>query len=312
MQLIRSYNQDLFPSGSVIAIGNFEGLHLGHQSIIKELVNKSFSLGLPSVVITFSPSPKQFFAKQNTSLRLMRPQDKWRAFEALGVDKVIDMKFSSKVACQTHQDFLKQVLVGSCNMKHLFVGNNFRFGHLRQGDVTFLKSQAKKFGFEVTQVPAVTLDDVLISSTVIRERLAVSDLSFVTRALGKPYCLTGYVCHGDKKGRLIGFPTANIVPPKVSLPEKGVYYVQMKGLDRSYEGVCNLGVRPTVQGVKLLCETHLFDFSADIYGKKVTVQFIKKIRDEVRFESLEALRAQIQKDVALGRSYQNGAFRHLV
>lgn len=303
MRLYRTKAADLFEQGSVVAIGNFEGLHIGHQAIITKLVNKSKALGLPSVIVTFEPSPKQYFIGKAPVLRLMTLAEKLKGLRSQNIDTVICLRFNHVFSKMSHEAFVQDFLLGQLKTKHLIVGDDFRFGANRSGDVSYLRAQGKAHDFGVESLPEIALDGVRVSSTSVRNFLTEGNVSKLERILGRPFSIVGAVRRGDQRGRLLGFPTANLNPPNHFLPKNGVYYVRIQGLDKTYHGVTNLGVRPTVDGTKLVCETHIFDFSKDIYGKKIKIEFIKRIREEKRFDSLDALRFQIDEDIELAKTY---------
>jgi riboflavin kinase / FMN adenylyltransferase len=302
MQLYRTIKPGLFPNGAAVAVGNFEGLHLGHQAIIGKLVNLSKAMGVPAVVVTFEPSPKQFFIGKAPMLRLSTLAEKLKGLSALGVDAVICLRFNQSFSKMSCEDFVSKCLSEQLQARHVIVGDDFRFGANRAGDVAFLKGAGKDLNFLVTSLPQIALDGERVSSTWIREKLQCGDVVKISRALGRAYRLDGYVIKGAQRGRLIGFPTANINPPKIFLPQNGVYFVRAQ-LDKTYYGLTNLGVRPTVDGTKLALETHLLNFSQDIYGQKISIEFLKRIRNEQRFESLDELRKQIHDDVQHAKSY---------
>lgn len=301
MRLIRGLaHLEPMRHGCVLTIGNFDGLHLGHRAVIEKLARKGEALGLPVVVLIFEPQPLEFFLGDNAPSRLMRLREKIIQFASLPVDNVLILRFNHYFANLEAESFISEVLLNKLNVKYLVVGDDFHFGKARRGNFALLKEKGREYGFEVEDTEAYLLAGHRISSTMVRDVLGQGDLALAARMLGRPYSVCGRVAHGDKRGRIIGFPTANIEMFRKNAPIEGVFAVIMTGIDGlEIPGVANVGTRPTVgKGDKVVLETHLFDFNRDIYGKYVEVHFKKKIRDEMRFLSLDELRAQIVKDVA--------------
>lgn len=305
MELIRGL-QNLRPGhrGCVATIGNFDGVHKGHQTIIKQACDKAAELSLPVVVITFEPQPREYFRQQESPPRLTRLREKLHALRELEVERVLCLRFNDYLAGLTAEQFVQQILVDGLGIRHLIVGDDFRFGRGRVGDFEFLRQAGEQHGFGVTNTHSVMIDDQRVSSTRIREALMVGDLRLVEILLGRPYCMCGHVAHGDKRGRTIGFPTANIYLQRHATPVKGVYAVRMNGLaEGPVNGVANIGTRPTVDaGTTILLEVHLFDFNREFYGEHVDVCFVEKLRDEQRFESFAALKQQILLDAEKARA----------
>lgn len=291
----------------VATIGNFDGVHRGHQAVIDQTAQRAKQLRLPSVVITFEPQPQEFFQPDASPPRLTRLREKLIALSQCDIDKVLCLSFNRHLAALTAEEFVDVVLVKGLGVKHLIVGDDFRFGQRRTGDFARLKSAGAEYGFEVSNTHSFRLDKLRVSSTRIREALLAGNLELVALFLGRPYCMSGRVAHGDKRGRTIGFPTANIHLHRNETPVKGVYAVRMQGLPEGVvNGVANIGTRPTVDGTRTLLEVHLFGFERDIYGAHVEVCFVQKLRDEQRFESVEALKSQINRDAAQARSILSG------
>ena len=282
--------------GSVITIGNFDGVHRGHQTIIQHLKARANQLQLPCTVMTFDPHPEEFFSRAHYGTRLTPFREKLDLLKQYGVDRVVSVHFDQKFADLTADQFIENILVKGLGCKHIIIGDDFRFGKGRQGDFNHLVEAGKRLGFEVESTPTFTVEDERVSSTRIREALQLSKLSLAEELLGHPYIISGVVQHGDKRGRSIGFPTANIRLKQQIAPPNGVYAVKILGLDKEYDGVANIGQRPTVDGSKYLLEVHIFDFDQDIYRKKLKFHLIEFIRPEQKFESLEALTTQIHKD----------------
>ncbi|ABR75228.1 bifunctional riboflavin kinase/FMN adenylyltransferase [Actinobacillus succinogenes] len=317
MQLIRGMRnlQQNFEH-CALTIGNFDGVHLGHQAVLRHLREKADSLNLPVVVMLFEPQPREYFQGERAPARLMRLRDKLHYLDEAGVDFVICVKFDRTFATLTAEEFICQWLVRKLNVSFLSIGDDFRFGANREGDFTLLQQSGSKFGFTVEDNSTFHLCEQRISSTAIRTALADDNLALAESLLGRPYRIFGKVVHGKKLGRTIGFPTANIRLQRQVNPVKGVYAVKVRceadvrgeKCGRIFEGIANIGQRPTVDGVKQLLEVHLFDFNSDLYGQTISVEFCKKIRNEVKFPSLDALQAQIRQDALTAKDYfkQNG------
>lgn len=290
----------IFQDGCVLTIGNFDGVHLGHQAVVKKLSEKGRELKLPVVVMIFEPQPLEFFLGENAPPRLTRLREKAIQLNKLPVDDLIIVRFNKQLANFDPEGFVGQFLVKGLNVKHLVIGDDFRFGKSRKGDFDLLKKQGGIYGFTVEDTGSLLAEGERVSSTLIRKVLADGDLERAKKLLGYGYSVNGRVVHGDKRGRTMGYPTANILLFRKNVPISGVFAVTVTGIDNSeYEGVANLGIRPTIDGdKKISLEAHLFGFDQDIYGKNVTVQFIKKIRSECRFRSVDELKAQIVNDVA--------------
>lgn len=301
MRLIRGLSHlEPFENGCVLTIGNFDGLHLGHRAVINKLAARGRDLGLPVVVMIFEPQPLEYFLGKNAPSRLMRLREKVMQFLTLPVDDLLILRFNQYLANWDAEQFVVDILIKKLNVRHLVVGDDFHFGKARRGNFAMLKEKGEAFGFQVEDTGSYQLDGLRISSTLIRDALGAGDLDEAERLLGRCYSVCGRVAHGDKRGRTIGYPTANIRMFRKNTPVVGVYAVTMTGIDgREFEGVANVGTRPTFDGgSKVILETHLFDFDKEIYGRYVEVHFKRKIRDEMRFRSLEELKAQIVKDVA--------------
>lgn len=289
-------------------IGNFDGVHLGHQAVLKQTCDKAREMGLPVTVITFEPQPQEYFRPEQAPPRLTRLREKIVALRPHAVDRLLCLDFNHHLANLSAEEFIDKILVEGLGVQYLVVGDDFRFGKGRQGDFEMLVRAGKKHGFEVANTHSFTLGNERVSSTLIRQALAQGDLTRVEQLLGRPYSMCGRVAHGDKRGRTIGFPTANIYLHRKNTPILGVYAVQMKDVEQyPVNGVANIGTRPTVCGTRTLLEVHLFDFNKDIYGAHIEVMFIEKIRDEKRFESFDALKQQIQRDAQQARAIFTGS-----
>jgi len=309
MELIRGiHNLQQRHRGCVATIGNFDGVHLGHKAVIAQVKAKAGQLGLASVVITFEPQPQEFFRPNDIPARLTRLREKLEAISHLQVDRVLCLRFNRQLANLSADEFVRDILVDGLGVVYLVVGDDFKFGKDRKGDFAYLSEQGPSMGFQVVDTVSCLFQDARISSTRIRLALEQGDLQLARQMIGRHYSMHGRVAHGDKRGRTIGFPTANIYLHRRSSPVYGVYAVQMSSRDPRLgvnwvNGVANVGQRPTVDGTRTLLEVHLFDFDKDIYGAHVEVRFLWKIRDEQRFESLEALKAQINLDADQARGF---------
>jgi len=298
MQLVRGlHNLSDKHRGCALTIGNFDGVHLGHLEILKNLKKAADELNLLSCIMSFEPLPMEYFNQQTAPARLHRIREKWCALQAANVDYFLCAKFNRQLADLSANDFIKNILLEKLNIKYLLVGDDFRFGNKRCGDFETLQQAGKKFGFEVHNTESYCYKNERISSTRIRQALLQNQLKPAEEMLGRPYQICGRIAHGDKRGRTIGFPTANIKLHRHATAVHGVYAVHMTGEDNfSANGVANIGKRPTVDGQHLQLEVHLFDFDKEIYGKKMCVEFKHKIRDEKRFDSFDELKQQIIKD----------------
>src|SRR5450830_786574 len=276
---------------SALAIGNFDGVHLGHQALLTKLVDTARGQKLASVVMTFEPHPREFFTPEQAPARLTSLREKLEFFADAGVEQVYICRFNQRFSAITADSFMQDILKSVLNAQVILVGDDFRFGAKRHGGIVDLRDA----GFDIISVPEVKFGDVRISSTGIRDALKTGDLVQAKSFLGRDYSISGKVVHGAKRGRQLGFPTANVHMRHERPALTGVYAVKLDGLN----SVANLGVRPTIDGVKKLSlEVHVIDFNGDLYGKHVHVQFLHKIRDEMKFDSLDALKAQIALDKA--------------
>jgi riboflavin kinase/FMN adenylyltransferase len=290
---------------TVLAIGNFDGLHLGHRALLDRLTAKARELVLPSAVMTFEPHPRELFSPEQAPARLTSLREKLALIDACGVDRTYVCHFTRKLAALSADDFVERLLVRGLAVRHLIIGDDFRFGRGRGGDYATLQQAGVEHGFGVEAMPTVDLDGERVSSSLVREVLAGGDLEHAARLLGRPYSIAGRVVHGSKIGRRIGWPTANIQLKRKRVALTGVFAVTVSGLDKRHlPGAASLGVRPTLgEGLRPVLEVHLLDFDRDIYGQHVTVHLLHKLRDEARFDSLTALTAQIEKDVAATLDY---------
>lgn len=280
----------------VATIGNFDGLHLGHQTILSHLEKKAEELNLPLTVISFEPLPAEYFML-NAPARIYPLRDKILRLSQLGVTNFLCLKFNASLASSPPRDFVESILIKQMNIKYLAVGDDFRFGYKREGGFNLLKEVGEAHGMNVEDTSTQILDGDRISSTRIREALKIADLNSANKLLGHTYQLNGRIRQGDKRGRTIGFPTINMKMPKNIALKFGVYAVKVHGLEnKPINGVANLGTRPTVDGDENRLETHLFDFNKEIYGKHISVEFVVFIRAEHKFENFDALKTQIKID----------------
>jgi riboflavin kinase/FMN adenylyltransferase len=308
IRLIRGFSHSPpFSNGCVLTIGNFDGVHLGHRAVIEMLAERGRERNLPTVIMLFEPQPLEYFLADNAPSRLMRLREKMLALNELPVDNVVIVRFNRTLADYEPEQFIEQILVSKLNVKHLVIGDDFHFGKARRGNFNLLKEQSELLGFTVEKSTAYRLADFRVSSTLIRDALNADDLAQARRLLGQDYSICGRVAQGDKLGRTLGFPTANIKMLRRNAPIHGVFAVTMTGIDnREFQGVANVGTRPTIDGHhKIILETHLFNFDQDIYGRYVSVHFKHKLRHEMRFNSLEQLQAQIRHDVAAAKEFFN-------
>lgn len=299
VELIRGlHNLRPHHHGCVVTIGNFDGVHLGHQALLKQLHDKSSQYGLPSVIVTFEPLPHEYFLGSKATPRLTNLRERIRLFSQYGIDKVFLLYFNQQLANMEADEFVKRILVHGLGARAILIGDDFRFGRNRAGDFNHLAKSGKKYGFEVIRCETYQHGAHRVSSTLIREALAAGQLDTASKLLGRPYTLSGRVIYGDARGRTIGFPTANLKLPSDSTPLSGVFAVTVtsdSGLVAN--GVANIGTRPTVDGHHTLLEVYLLSFSGNLYHQHLCVSLQYKIRDEQQFESLDALVQQIQQDV---------------
>lgn len=305
MELIRgTHNIRARHHGCVLTIGNFDGVHRGHQALLSHLAQEGKRLGLPSVVMIFEPQPPEFFAPDKVPARLTRLRDKVKYLAHYGADYLLCVKFNKQFASLTPEVFISHLLVEQLGVKFLVVGDDFRFGKNRQGDFAGLCEAGKRFGFTVRSTESFCDNGTRISSTAIRRALECDDLAQAEALLGHPYRISGRVVHGNELGRTIGFPTANIPLKRLTAPVSGVYAVDVYGLGpKPLPGVANIGSRPTVQGKERQLEVHLIDVAMDLYGQHPDVVLRKKLRNEQRFASLDELKAQIAQDEIAAREF---------
>ncbi len=339
IELIRGlHNIRALHQGCVATLGNFDGVHQGHLEIIEQVKQQAKKLQLPSLVMLFEPQPLEFFQPEQAPARLTHFAEKVRLLRNLNIDRILCVKFNAALSQLSAQDFVKDLLVDKLAVRHLVVGDDFRFGRQRQGDYDFLVAAGKQYGFQVERSHSIVWQGERISSTRIRNCLAENNFTAVKALLGRPYTLSGRVVRGDALARTLGTPTANILLKHKQPPLSGVFVVKVRidselplftkeGVGGSslgfltpplspslakrgniYFGVANIGKRPTVQGTQLRLETHLLDFNGDLYGRRLTVEFLHKLRGEQKFSGLPALKEAIQKDIANARIFLTSYF----
>lgn len=316
MYLIRSLNRWPDESETVVTMGNFDGAHIGHQTMFTALKRASLHYKLPATVVSFDPLPHEYFscnshfygALDKPPQRLQGLRDRFLSIQQAGMDRLLILRFDKVFARQSAEDFIKYTLTERLRARHLVIGDDFRFGYQRQGSFDLLKSASKKYGFTVEQSPTRMHDGERISSTRIRQHLAEGQLDAAACLLGRPYRISGRVIHGEKLGRTLNFPTANVTLGNHRPPLRGVFVVQAKSAEtgQSVSAVANLGERPTIGGRKLLLEVHALDRSVQWYGHHLSIDFIAQLRKEIRFASLDELRIQIAKDADAARQLING------
>lgn len=306
MELIRGlHNFRPRHLGCVATIGAFDGIHRGHQAVLKQLIEQGKKMDLPSAVILFEPLPREFFAPNNAPARLMSFKEKFRALRDLGIDRVLRIDFDEKFREMGASEFAHKIFVAGLGAKYIVVGDDLRFGRDRSGDFDLLKSIGKQHGFEVVDTATLEFEGERVSSTRIRQTLAEGDFKAAERMLGRPYSISGRVIVGQRLGRTLGFPTANVELHRLRSPLHGVYAVTVGGIaGQPLEAVANVGVRPTVGDLtEAILEVHILDFKENIYRKNIEVFFHKKLRNEIKFDGLDALTAQIQNDAEDARAY---------
>lgn len=311
MELIRGlHNIKPEHHGCVATIGNFDGVHLGHQAVIGQLTQKAGELRLPSLLMTFEPQPLEYFSEQrgitDVPPRLTRFREKIQALKRFALERVLCVTFDAQFASLSAEDFITRVLVAGLGVKYLVVGDDFRFGAGRQGDFAMLQAAGEEHGFQVVNMHSFLVDSERVSSTRIRQALESGDMGTAEKLLGRPYRMSGRVAHGDKRGRELGYPTANIHIHRKAAPVAGIFAVEVYGLEREpIAGAASIGTRPTVDGTTCILEVYLLDFSASIYGRHVHVNFLKKLRDELKFDSLDELKDAMAEDVRQVRDFFN-------
>lgn len=288
--------------GSVVCIGAFDGLHLGHRALVGHAVARARDLGAESVALSFEPLPREFFAGANKPARLSLPRAKFEGLRALGVDRVGLLRFNARMAALSARDFIEFVLVRRLHAREVWVGPEFRFGHGRAGDLALLREMGERHGFVAHEIEAMLVDGARVSSSAIRTLLAAGDLDAAALLLGRPYAIAGKVVRGQQLGRKLGYPTANLRLGGKTPALGGIFATRVRALGMAaWPSVASLGTRPTLNGTERLLEAHLFDFDGDLYGQRIEVEFIAKLRDEMRFDDLDALTTQMHRDAIQAR-----------
>ena len=321
MRLIRGlYNIPTDFCGCVATIGNFDGVHLGHQAILQQLKKQGEKHGLPTVVMMFEPQPREFFAPDQAPARLANMSEKLQDLASFGIDYVLCLPFNQKLRSMSADQFIQSILLDGLKISHLIVGDDFRFGCDRTGDYQLLQTVGSNAGFSVEDTKTFELEGERVSSTRVRTCLSANDLESANTLLGRPYRMSGRIGYGRQLGRTIGVPTANVILQRNKLPMTGVYAVKATeitvaachessvldqgGKTVEWQGVANIGIKPTVAGTpEPSLEVHIFDFSDDLYGKRLTIEFCQKIREEKKFNGLDELKAAIANDMQVARNF---------
>ena len=290
-----------------LAIGNFDGIHIGHQKIIQKLVNESKKMNVQSAILDFYPHPQQFFTKNYDGFNIINEKTKIELLDQLNVDYYITMEFNSALASLSAHEFIENILSKKLKINNLTVGYDFKFGKNRQGDVDLLEQLSSKYNYNISIIEPVLdpLTSEIYSSSLVRKNIKEGNFERVSSLLGRNWIMQGTVIRGNQKASKINFPTANIIPSNLIKPKKGVYAVKVQYINKYINGIANFGVRPTIDGKKLLLEVNLFDFNQDIYGKELTVEFLTFIREEKKFDNFASLAEQIQKDIQLVKAYHS-------
>jgi riboflavin kinase/FMN adenylyltransferase len=302
MLLITNLSKITTPfQNSVITLGNFDGIHLGHQELVRMVIRRAQDIKGRSIVLTFRPHPLKVLAPEKCPPLISIYEEKIQLFEKLGIDVLVKIPFSLHFAEMSPRAFVKDILCDLLGAKEIFVGYNYKFGKGREGNTETLKQMGKEYGFSVHEVEQISVGGEVISSTKIRQMLTAGEVEHAAKLLGRPYAITGIVIKGDSRGKALGFPTANIASKHAIIPSNGVYAVKLLAREKCLDGVVNIGLRPTFDTKSLAIEVHVFDFNEDLYGEEITLFFIGKLRDERKFETAEALIGQIRKDVGTAK-----------
>lgn len=290
------------PQGSVVCIGAFDGLHLGHRALVGHVRERARAAGLAAVALSFEPLPREFFGREQSPPRLLLPRAKFEGLRALGMDVVGLLRFNAAMAAMSAEDFVERVLVQRLSAREVWVGPEFRFGHGRRGGLALLQALGEKQGFSAGAIAPVVAGGMRVSSTALRQQLAAGDLDGAALELGRRYAISGKVVRGRQLGRQLGYPTANLRLAGKRPALSGIYASWVHGIGPGPRAsVSSLGTRPTVQGVEPLLEAHVFDFDGDLYGRRIEVEFVAKLRDEEKFDDLPALVRQMDRDAAQAR-----------
>lgn len=298
--------------GSVVCIGAFDGVHRGHAALLSHVRERAALLGLTAVAISFEPIPREYFARGAPVPRLASAREKIELIAQAGMSTLLLLRFDAALAAMPAQAFIEDVLVARAGAREAWIGADFRFGHARRGDATMLQAVGARLGLVAEVMPDIEWDGERVSSSAIRAHLAASDFDAAAHLLGRRFSIGGRVVRGQQLGRKLGYPTANIRLGRRTSPIGGIFAVRVHGVDAlPLPGVASLGVRPTVNGIEPLLEAHLFDFDGDLYGRRIAVEFVRKLRDEEKFDNLDAMVRQIDRDAAAARAIlraANGTF----
>jgi riboflavin kinase/FMN adenylyltransferase len=304
MELVRGLH-NIAPrhAGCVLTVGNYDGVHLGHQQMIGVLKSRANEFGAAATVLAFEPSSKEFIDPEGAPPRLTRWREKFLALKSQGVERLVTLRFDERMRAMTPQRFVDELIVAGLGARHVVVGDDFRYGCNAGGTIETMRAAGRQHGFSVEQMAPFVVDDVRVSSTAVRGRLECGDYQGARRLLGRGYRMMGRVVHGNELGRTLGFPTANLRLMRRKSPVHGILAVRVYGITPApLAAVASLGTRPTVGGTELLLEVHVFDFSGDLYGRLIEVEFVAKLRDEIKFDTLSALTAQMNIDAAQARA----------
>lgn len=303
-QLIRGLHNLVEPlRGSVVTLGNFDGVHLGHQQLLAEVKRQAAELGVPSVVITFEPQPKEFFVQGERVPRLMRLSEKYLAVAKADCDYLLCLTFNDMLAGLSAHHFVEDILVRRLGMRGVVIGSDFRFGAKRQGDFALLQTLGRTHGFTATQISPVLFEHAPISSTRVRLALQQGELALAAKLLGRPFCLRGKVAWGQLRSREFGLPTANVLLHRRAVPLRGVFAIEAQVGSHTYRGVAHVGRHPFHYASQVLLVVHFFEFNQSLYGSTLEVSFLQKLRDEMEFESLDQSLQQMRQDVIAAMEY---------
>ena len=306
MRLVRHLADLPYPdlkTGSVVTIGAFDGLHLGHQQLLERVMHVAGDTGLTAVVMSFEPTPKEFFGADKPPARLMRFREKFEGLEACGIDLFYCPRFAASMRDIPAPDFIRRILVHGLNARYLVVGDDFHFARRREGTISQLNAVAGVLEYDVEQVPSVVVNGVRVSSTAIRDALGSGDMKVASKLLGRPYRMSGKIVKGNRVGRTLGYPTANVDLRRRQSAVMGIFAVRVHGLRGGpHDAVASVGSRPTFDGTKPILEVHIFDFDRDIYGEYIHVDFIAWLRAQVKFDVVEDLVAQMDVDADNAKS----------
>jgi riboflavin kinase/FMN adenylyltransferase len=293
----------LAPGGSVVCVGAFDGVHFGHRALLDRVTARARDQNLAACAISFEPIPREFFARGAPVPRLATAREKIERIRAAGIDRLLLLRFDARLAAMEAEDFVRQVLVARCGVREIWTGADFRFGHQRRGDVAMLERLGGQHGFSAQILSDIAVGDERVSSSAIRAHLAAGEFEAAARLLGRPFSIGGHVARGEQLGRKLGYPTANIRLGRRVSPVGGIFAVRVHGIEpEAMPGVASLGIRPMINGTEPLLEAHLFDFDGDLYGRRIEIEFVAKLRDEAKFADLDAMVRQIDRDAAEARA----------